>query len=152
MGDFALARYNPNGSLDTSFNGTGKVTTPIGAADDSANAIAVRPDGKLVLAGDSRIGGSLVVALARYNPNGSLDTSFNGTGKVTTAIGSTSAAHELALQPDGKVVVTGVGTNGTIRFALARYNINGSLDTTFGSGGKVTTPIGSTEDLSLIHI
>ena len=146
--DFAVARYNPNGSLDTSFNGTGKVTTPIGAADDSANAIAVRPDGKLVLAGDSRIGGSLVVALARYNPNGSLDTSFNGTGKVTTAIGSTSAAHELALQPDGKVVVTGVGTNGTIRFALARYNINGSLDTTFGSGGKVTTPIGSTEDVA----
>jgi uncharacterized delta-60 repeat protein len=124
------------------------VTTPIGAADDSANAIAVRPDGKLVLAGDSRIGGSLVVALARYNPNGSLDTSFNGTGKVTTAIGSTSAAHELALQPDGKVVVTGVGTNGTIRFALARYNVNGSLDTTFGSGGKVTTPIGSTEDVA----
>jgi uncharacterized delta-60 repeat protein len=147
--DFALARYNPNGSLDTSFNGTGKVTTTIGSADDAAHALAVQPDGKLVAAGDTRINGQLVVALARYNPNGSLDTSFNGTGKVTTAIGGSSAAHALVLRSDGKLVIAGTGTNGSqFLFALARYNPNGSLDTSFNGTGKVTTAIGSIQDVA----
>jgi uncharacterized delta-60 repeat protein len=147
--DFALARYNPNGSPDTSFNGTGKVTTAIGVADDTGNAVALQADGKIVVAGDTRINGQLTVALARYNPNGSLDTSFNGTGKVTTAIGSTSAAHEVVLQPDGKLVIAGVGTNSSqFVFALARYNPNGSLDTSFNGTGMVTTPIGSGENVA----
>jgi uncharacterized delta-60 repeat protein len=147
--DFALARYNPNGSLDTSFNGTGKVTTTIGSADDGAHTLAVQPDGKLVAAGDTRINGQLVVALARYNPNGSLDTSFNGTGKVTTAIGGSSAAHALVLRSDGKLVIAGFGTNGSqFLFALARYNPNGSLDTSFNGTGKVTTAIGSIQDVA----
>jgi uncharacterized delta-60 repeat protein len=147
--DLALARYNPNGSLDTSFNGTGKVTTAIGSADDAAHALAVQPDGKLVAAGDTRINGQLVVALARYNPNGSLDTSFNGTGKVTTAIGGSSAAHALVLRSDGKLVIAGTGTNGSqFLFALARYNPNGSLDTSFNGTGKVTTAIGSIQDVA----
>jgi uncharacterized delta-60 repeat protein len=151
--DFALVRYKPDGSLDTSFNGTGKVTTPIGVEDDSVNTVALQPDGKIVAAGDARINGQYTIALARYNPDGSLDTSFNGTGKVTTAIGSSSAAHAVVLQPNGKLVIAGVGTNATqFVFALARYNPNGSLDTSFNGTGKVTTPVGSTdvaEDLVL---
>jgi uncharacterized delta-60 repeat protein len=153
LGDFALARYNPNGSLDTTFNGTGKVTTEFGPSWDSAAALVRQPDGKLVAAGVSDNGSNDDFALARYNPNGSLDTSFNGTGKVTTAIGSSSAAHAVVLQPNGKLVIAGVGTNGTqFVFALARYNPNGSLDTSFNGTGKATTPVGSTdvaEDLVL---
>src|SRR3954454_16661446 len=81
--DFALARYNSNGLLDTSFNGTGKVTTAIGPSWDNSKAVALQPDGKIVVAGDSNNGSNFDFALTRYNPNGSLDTSFNGTGKVT---------------------------------------------------------------------
>jgi uncharacterized delta-60 repeat protein len=146
--DFALARYKPDGSLDTAFNGTGKVTTAIGPSDDEAYGLALQPDGKVVAAGLSRNGSQTVFAVARYNPNGSLDTSFNGTGKVTTAIGSTYAsADALALQPDGKLVAAGIGQNGSnFDFALARYNPNGSLDTSFNGTGKVTTAIGPSTD------
>src|SRR5262245_46840339 len=80
LGDFALARYSPNGTLDPSFNGTGKVTTAIGPSWDVAWALARQPDGKLVAAGGSNNGSNFDFALARYNPNGSLDTTFNGTG------------------------------------------------------------------------
>jgi uncharacterized delta-60 repeat protein len=145
--DFALARYNPNGSLDTSFNGTGKVTTPIGSSDDETYALALQPDGKLVAAGLSRTGTGAVFALVRYNPNGSLDTSFNGTGKLTTAIGAYASVNALAPQPDGKLLAAGIGDNGShFVFALARYNPNGSLDTSFNGTGKVTTPMGSVQD------
>src|SRR5262249_35254282 len=140
---FALARYNPNGSLDTSFNGTGKLTTTIGSFND-ASALALQPDGKLVAARTSWGGRSnSVFALARYNPDGSPDTSFNGTGKVTTTIGQSNTAKALALQPDGKLVAAGSSSNGfdTV-FALARYNRDGSLDTSFNRTGEATTPIG----------
>jgi uncharacterized delta-60 repeat protein len=144
---FALARYNPNGSLDTTFNGTGKVTTAIGSAEDEAYGLALQPDGKLVVAGHSRTPSQTLFAVARYNPNGSLDTSFNGTGKVTTAMGAYGSVNELALQPDGKLLAAGAGDNGShLAFALARYNPNGSLDTSFNGTGKVMTAIGSDQD------
>jgi uncharacterized delta-60 repeat protein len=146
--DFALARYNPDGSLDTSFHGTGTVTTAIGAGSDVASALVLQPDGKLVAAGFSNNGSNNDFALVRYNPDGSLDTNFNGTGKVTTAIGpGFDAAHALVLQPDGKLVAVGHSYNGTdADFALARYNPDGSLDTGFNGTGKVTTPIGPGND------
>ena len=145
--DFALTRYNPDGSLDTSFGTGGKVTTFIGSGNDTAYALALQPDGKLVAAGSNLQGTQSVVALARFNSNGSLDSSFGAGGKVATAIGSYAVAGALAFQPDGKLVVAGVGSTGSQRsFALARYNPDGSLDTSFGSGGKVTTAIGSTLD------
>jgi uncharacterized delta-60 repeat protein len=146
--DFALARYNPDGSLDTSFNGTGKVTTAIGSGDDGVDALALQPDGKLVAAGWSQNGSNYDVALARYNPDGSLDTSFHGSGMVTTAIGSGDAAADaLVLQPDGKLVAAGYSWNGSnYDFALVRYNPDGSLDTNFNGTGKVTTAIGSANE------
>jgi uncharacterized delta-60 repeat protein len=147
---FALARYNPNGLLDTSFNGTGKVTTAFGSIDDEGGALVLQPDGKLVAAGLSQQGPSWVFALARYNPNGSLDSSFNGTGKVTTAFGSIDdEAFALALQPDGKLIAAGYSYTGaatTYDFALARYNTDGSLDTSFGGTGKVRTAISPGDD------
>ena len=85
-GDFALARYNPNGSLDTSFSGDGKQTTDFGGVGDGATGVALQADGKIVAVGSSRSGGG-DFALARYNPNGSLDTSFSGDGKQTTDFG-----------------------------------------------------------------
>jgi uncharacterized delta-60 repeat protein len=144
---FALARYNPDGSLDTSFNGTGKVTTTIGTSGDFAHALVLQPDGKLVAAGESATGSQYGFALARYNPGGSLDTSFNGTGKVTTAFGAADSAHALVLQPDGKLVAAGSSLAGSqFVFALARYNPNGSLDTSFNGTGKVTTAFGTSQD------
>ena len=146
-GDFGLVRYNTDGSLDTSFDGDGKVITALGPAEDSGQSVAIQPDGKIVAAGRSSNGINFDFAVVRYNPDGSLDTSFNGDGKVTTAVGpSDDHAWGVALQSDGKIVVCGE-TRGN--FALVRYNADGSLDTSFGEDGKTTTDIGSTNDLGL---
>jgi uncharacterized delta-60 repeat protein len=141
--DFAVVRYNPDGSLDKSFGGTGLVTTDLGTPQDEAFDVLVQPDGKVVAAGWDA---NNQFALVRYNADGSLDTSFGGgtaKGKVLTSVsqGSADRAFALALQPDGKLVVAGVTepkntTNEDL--ALVRYNTDGSLDTSFGTGGKVT--------------
>jgi len=146
--DFAVVRYDTDGSLDTTFNGTGVVTTGIGSSDDEAFAMALQSDGKIVAAGDSSSGANIDFAVVRYNTNGSLDTTFNGTGKVTTPIGSSEdEAFAVAIQSDEKIVAAGESNNGTdVDFAVVRYNTNGSLDTGFGTGGKVTTAIGPSHD------
>lgn len=136
--DFALARYEPDGSLDPSFGTGGKVTTTFGTGSDVGNAAILQPDGKIVVAGYTFLGttGPSAFALARYNPDGSLDHGFGQGGRVTTDLGPTSSAWAVALQPDGKIVAAG---SGDARFALARYNPDGSLDAGFGVGGKVKT-------------
>jgi uncharacterized delta-60 repeat protein len=142
LDSFALARYNPNGSLDTSFSGDGKQTTVIVGAPYSVNeatGVAIQGDGKIVAvgrAGDSDAG-YIDFGLARYNVNGSLDTSFSGDGKQTTSFGGFGGASGVALQGDGKIVA--VGGTGDDDFALARYNPDGSLDTSFSGDGKQTT-------------
>ncbi|MBL8311384.1 MAG: hypothetical protein JNL19_13245 [Burkholderiales bacterium] len=146
--DFCLARYLSNGSLDSSFGSGGKVITAIGGATDSATALALQPDGKIVAAGHCGTGLTDDFCVARYQSNGSLDTSFNGTGMVITPIGSSAdRATGLALQPDGKIVLAGYCLNGSnYDFCLARYQTNGSLDSAFGAGGKVMTAIGPNND------
>uniref|UniRef100_A0AAU2K1G8 Calcium-binding protein n=1 Tax=Streptomyces sp. NBC_00049 TaxID=2903617 RepID=A0AAU2K1G8_9ACTN len=132
-GDFTLARYNADGSLDTSFDTDGKVTTDVTGSVDQAFSVALQADGKIVAAGrgDSDFG------LARYNADGSLDTSFDTDGKVTTDFtGSFDQAFSVAVQADGKIVAAGRGDSD---FGLARYNADGSLDTSFDTDGKVTT-------------
>jgi uncharacterized delta-60 repeat protein len=160
ISDFALARYNTDGSLDPTFDGDGKVTTDFAGASDEANAISIQGDGKIVAAGVARIGlnGPQDFALARYNTDGSLDTAFDGDGKVTTDFaGANDQAHAVAIQGDGKIVAAGVAgdvISGTNDFGLARYNANGSLDTTFGGDlplpvpgdGKVTTDFAGPTD------
>ncbi|MBK8465046.1 MAG: hypothetical protein IPL32_04375 [Chloracidobacterium sp.] len=142
--DFAVARYNPNGSLDTTFDGDGKVTTAVGAGSDEAYAVAIQADGKIVAAGYSSNG----FAVVRYNTNGSLDTTFDGDGIVTTEFGISFAdvVEHILIQSDGKIVAAGYSDGGS-DFAVARYNTNGSLDTTFDGDGKVTTAIGTSDDI-----
>ena len=137
-GDFALVRYNTDGSLDTSFSTDGKVTTGFGLLTiDIGYSLAIQADGKILVAGTD----GTDFALARYNSDGSLDTSFSSDGKVTTDLGfiAVDIGYSIAVQADGKIVVAGV-SNGD--FALVRYNSDGSLDTSFSSDGKVTTDFG----------
>jgi len=147
--EFALVRYNTDGSLDTTFNGDGKVTTHIGF-DDRAYSVAIQPDGRMVAAGTSHSGQNFDFALVRYNPDGSLDTTFHGDGKVTTPIlGDNDVAYSVAIQPNGRIVAAGLSYGGFIsrdEFAAVRYNTNGSLDTTFSGDGKVTTPVLDQQD------
>lgn len=141
--DFALARYNADGSLDASFDADGKVTTDIGSSSsDWGSAAAIQADGKIVVAGTS----ANDFALVRYNTDGSLDTTFDTDGKVTTDIGTSTSdgGNAVAIQSDGKIVVA--GTSG-IALALARYNTDGSLDTSFGTDGKVTAAIVGQQDI-----
>ena len=148
--DFCLARYLVNGALDTSFGSTGKVITAIGNGNDGAYSLALQPDGKIVVSGSCLNGTTYDFCLARYLASGALDLSFNGTGKVMTAIGSgTDAAYSVALQPDGKIVVAGRCSNGTnTDFCLARYLASGALDVSLNSTGTVITTIGSGGDIA----
>ena len=146
--DFCLARYLASGTLDTSFNTNGKVITAVGTGHDTARAIALQPDGKIVVAGHCYNGSNDDFCLARYLASGALDTSFNTTGKVFTAIGSSyDEARALALQPDGKIVVAGRCSNvGDYDFCLARYHSSGALDTSFNTTGKVVSIFGSSSN------
>jgi uncharacterized delta-60 repeat protein len=137
------------GSLDLSFGTGGIVTTPIGSGNDGAYSVAIQTDGKLVVAGRSGNGVNTDFALVRYTTNGALDLTFGTGGIVTTPVGSSNDwAFSVAIQTDGKIVVAGRSYNGSNNdFALVRYTTNGALDLTFGTGGIVTTPIGSGSDL-----
>ncbi|MEZ5842969.1 MAG: hypothetical protein R3D27_04465 [Hyphomicrobiaceae bacterium] len=129
--DFALVRYNADGTLDTSFGGgDGIVTTPVGSSTDQGFSVAMQPDGRIVVAGSSRIGSADDFALVRYNADGTLDTSFGGgDGIVTTPIGSSvDSGQSVTVQPDGRIVVAGYSLNGRTT-ALVRYNADGTLDT-----------------------
>ena len=148
---FALVRYNPDGTLDTTFGTNGKVTTDVGSGDDDTiYSIAIQADGKIVAVGYSENNTDRSFTVARYNPDGSFDTTFGRSGIVITDMGengSSDKAYDVALQRDGKIVVVGVEDAGkNYIFAMARYNPDGSLDTTFGKNGKVTTDIGSGSD------
>jgi uncharacterized delta-60 repeat protein len=146
--DVALVRYNADGSLDTGFDGDGKVTTAIGTGYDEGYSVIQQADGKLVVAGTSYNGSNNDFALVRYNADGALDTGFDGDGKVTTAIGGgDDVGYSVIQQADGKLVVAGYSHNGSDSdVALVRYNADGSLDTGFDGDGKVTTAIGAGDD------
>ena len=138
---FAIARYNPSGTLDTSFSGDGRQTTDFGLFDQGATGVAIQNDGKIVVVGS----GGNDFAIARYNPNGSLDPTFSGDGRQTTTFGppgfgTLDFASQVALQ-GGKIVAVGGTTtpSGGGGFALARYNPNGTLDTSFSGDGKQIT-------------
>ncbi len=132
--DFALVRYKSDGTLDETFSGDGRLTLDFGGVD-RARVVTVQADGKVIAAGevDSDFG------LARFNSDGTLDPSFGVGGKVTTAFGPTVKVHAITIQGDGKILVVG---NTTSDIAIARYNSDGSLDTSFDTDGKVTTDFG----------
>jgi uncharacterized delta-60 repeat protein len=146
--DFALARYTAEGSLDAAFGSGGMVVTNLGVREGSksherAYAVVIEADGKIVVAGSSdargevgRSGDIKDFALVRYNPDGSLDRSFGSGGKVLTPFVGNAEAQAVAIQRDGSIVAAGGGAG---YFALARYTARGTLDPTFGTGGKVMT-------------
>jgi uncharacterized delta-60 repeat protein len=137
LNDFAVARYNTDGSLDTTFDGDGKVLTDILANNDNAQDVVIQPDGKIIVGG-SAWGNNDQFGLARYNPNGSLDNSFDGDGKLASNITTFSELlYALAVQPDGKIVAAGAGSSAL----LARYNPNGTLDSSFDGDGVIATTI-----------
>ncbi len=151
-GDFAVARYNADGSLDTTFGSNGKVVTDFGGSD-SATGIAIDSSGRILVVGstDAQAKHSFCRewALARYNSDGTLDTSFGTNGLVITDFSGSGASEDEAAavttDANGNVVVAGRSDSGGKNwdFAVARYTPSGSLDTTFGSGGKVLTDFGA---------
>ncbi len=151
--DFAVVRYTVTGTLDTTFGGgDGRVTTGFGG-DDLAQAVAIQPNGKIVVAGTSWTS-TARFALARYNANGTLDTTFGGgDGKVTTSFPEGDAqALGVAIQSNGRIVVAGTVRDADYDFALARYTAGGSLDTSFSGDGRLTTSFGKDEEAAAVAI
>ena len=142
---FALARYNADGSLDGSFGSGGVVSTSVGTNYAYASAVALQSDGKIVVAGYANdSSGNQRFALVRYNSDGSLDTSFGSHGQVMLNFGgSYDIAQAVTIQSDGKILIAGYGYNGSTLAELARLNTDGSLDSSFGTGGMVTTNFGN---------
>lgn len=139
-----VVRYNPDGSLDTDFDTDGVVTTPLLGQDDAAFGVAIQDNDKILVGGRTWNGANFDFVLVRYEADGSLDATFGASGIVTTGFstGSNDEAFAIALQNDGNIILAGKTGIGLLSaFALARYNTDGSLDTTFGVGGLVVTDL-----------
>ncbi|MBX7154762.1 MAG: T9SS type A sorting domain-containing protein [Candidatus Kapaibacterium sp.] len=151
QGDFAVLRYNSNGTLDTTFGKGGKVTTNVSNYENHAYAIAVQADGKILVAGDANgsAGTHYGMALVRYNTDGSLDKSFNANGIIVYPLSVDSinyaTAYTIAIQKDGKILIAGGGKAANGNITLLRFNNNGSIDNSFGNNGKVVTEVANTE-------
>jgi uncharacterized delta-60 repeat protein len=130
---FALARYRKNGNLDSSFGINGKVFTYFAdsIAPTSASSVAIQINGKIVVAGSEGTRGFILV---RYNADGSIDSLFATNGVAFNAFGGGAAVKSVVLQADGKILAAGRGYQDG--FILARYSINGKLDSSFGSNGE----------------
>jgi uncharacterized delta-60 repeat protein/gliding motility-associated-like protein len=146
--DLAIVRYNYDGTLDNTFGTAGIVTKTIGNGGDMFNAVALQNDGKIVVAGYTDNGSNDDIVLARFNSNGTPDNAFGTNGVVITQISDfDDFAYDIAIQPDGKIIIAGsyngtsTGFNSTA--AVVRYNNDGTLDNSFGTGGIVSTPVGS---------
>ena len=155
-GDFAVLRYNRNGTLDPAWGGTGVVVTDFGGTSvAAARAVAIQSDGRIVVAGRAGSANVPRVALARYLSNGTLDSTFGTNGLLTMAFASNSsgaAAAGIAIQADGRIVVAG-GEGGD--WVIARLLANGALDTTFGNptfAGIVRKNLGGNETARAVAI
>ena len=142
--DFAVVRYNTNGTVDLSFGVTGKVITDLRGDGDFGSTVALQTDGKIVVAGCSYNGFNDDFGVVRYNTNGTLDSTFGFGGIVTSDFGDTGDfGYSVAVQSDGKIVVAGESdAGGDYDFTVARYLPGGSLDSGFGTSGRVFTRMG----------
>ena len=136
--------------LDTTF-GTDGVVTSTGQLS-FLTSVTLQSDNKIVVAGAIKINSMNELALARFNTDGSLDTTFGLAGIQITSIGSRSEANSILLQTDGKIVVGGFAYENRTNFALARYNVDGSLDNTFNDSGFITTPIGTGAQINSVAL
>ncbi|HJT33232.1 MAG TPA: hypothetical protein VJ783_14405 [Pirellulales bacterium] len=155
--NFALARYNPDGTLDTTFSFDGKAITDFSGGDDGANAVAIQNDGKIVAAGYATVSGIPQLALARYNSDGTLDLGFGSNGKVATPINPVggsidnpngfNVARAISVTATGDILVAGDSAGNMA--LLAEYTSNGSLDPSFGIGGTLSIPFVNANDLAI---
>lgn len=138
--DIAVARFNSNGLLDSTFNSDGRVLTNFNN-QEHGRSVVIQPDGKIIVAGHIFLGGAngFDMLAVRYNTNGTLDTTFAG-GAAFVNFTSTDQAFDVALQPDGKILLAGrMQTDSTgWMWAIVRLNANGTLDTAFGTNGRTT--------------
>ena len=145
--DFAIARYRADGTLDPAFGTAGKVTTDFLALDDVATAMAVLPDGRFVVAGSAtrRSAAGIAetnLAVARYLADGTLDRTFDGDGKVITDVAGDDFARDVAVLPDGDVLVVGTAEaddGESSEIVAVRYNADGTRDRSFGGGDGIVT-------------
>lgn len=165
---FGVARLNSDGTLDTTFSNDGKANNGfdsdlVGNETHIARAVAIQPDGKIVVAGTARDYGldtDLEFGVARYNTDGSLDSSFSGDGKKTIAIDGDDSAWDVAIAPDGKIVLAGHsgGSSGIVdlgtQIALVRLEADGDLDSTFNGDGKFSASLktGELENLMAVAV
>jgi uncharacterized delta-60 repeat protein len=147
--DFVLTRYRPDGSPDSSFGGDGRVRTDFGHSE-TAEGVAVASQDRVIAVGESWNGTGLHApdaVLARYQPDGHLDPSFGGDGRVRTLIGYQSGANAVAVDAQGRIVIAGWSFPQNPpydeSFTIARYETNGSPDAAFGTRGRVRTSFGS---------
>jgi uncharacterized delta-60 repeat protein len=134
--DFVVARYQEDGTLDGDFGSGGVVLTDLGG-NDTARAVAVQDDGGIVVVGNSDDS----FALARYNPDGTLDAGFGDGGTVVGNPGGLDFGEGVAIQPDGKIVATGYSAVSG-EFGVARFDTDGTPDLGFGIGGASVTDLG----------
>jgi uncharacterized delta-60 repeat protein len=147
--DFCIARFDSYGTLDNFFGSpNGYIIQPFSSLGDNGQSLAIQPDGKILLGGYCDNGGNTDFCIARFDSYGTLDTSFGTSGKVIQPIGSShDYGQSLVIQPNGKILLGGYcQVVSSDDFCIARFNSDGTLDTTFGTSGKVIQPIGSTFD------
>lgn len=146
--DFAVVRLNINGSYDTTFDADGKATFSIGNGNDEAYGIALQADGKIVLTGQTNNGNNFDFATIRLNSNGSLDTTFANSGKAIEQFSGQDYGRSVDIDSNGKIIIVGMGT--TNKLYAIRYNMNGSLDTTFDNDGILASTINLASSTSTI--
>ena len=152
--DIAIVRYNSNGSLDSSFDGDGKVITDIAGNGEWVYSAGIQSDGKILVGGKTYNGSDYDILIVRYNVDGSLDNTFNGNGIVVEDIdNSDNMAYSLSIQSDQKIIISGVTgyspSNTETDFVVLRYNADGSIDGSFGNSGIVQTNLGGSMDAAV---
>jgi uncharacterized delta-60 repeat protein len=157
--NIGVARYNTNGAADLSFGSFGRTNANVGGGTlDVGYAMAIQPDGKIIVAGGAGLSAlpgpansnapvNALVALARFTTNGALDNSFGNGGTVITQVGAfCDFATSILLQSDGKILVSGASLNGTYQFFAQRYNSDGSVDNSYENGGAELVNFGTGAD------
>lgn len=145
--DFGMARFNADGSTDSSFGNAGEMLVTIGPANDFGRNAVLQPDGKIVVCGYSNNASGDSFSITRLNNDGTLDTGFGTNGKIYYNIPTKNlcVAESIAIQSDGNLLIAGHADGD---FAILKYNSNGTLDTTFGNSGYSTTDFGNFQDKS----